>query len=161
MSKIECTSSRSVKHENSNRTNNSNGIFVARTTVLPICGKKSEKTIRHDPRVDVRARNSRRSRSQRVSRLNRLFSTLSSTPPKTNHLLSPNFMFDYRSLSLSFNLSVGCVSFVSLRSFPPFVLSRSYSSVFVGRATAVLSYRMTLQRYATNRRLGRRRRSRG
>lgn len=139
---------------------NGNGIFVARTTLLSICGKKSEKTIRHDPRVDVRVRNSRRSRSQRVSRLNRLFSTLSSTPPKTNHLLSPNFTFDYRSLSLSFNLSVG-LRIVCLTSFPPFVLSRSYSSVFVGRATAVLSYRMTLQRYATNRRLGRRRRSRG
>lgn len=107
---------------------NSNGIFVARTTVLSICGKKSEKTIRHDPRVGVRARNSRRNRSQRVSRLNRLFSTLSSTPPKTNHLLSPNFTFDYRSLSLSFNLSVG-LRIVCLTSFVSSV--RSFSFIFV------------------------------
>lgn len=33
--------------------------------------------------------------------------------------------------------------------------------MFVSRATTVLSYRMTLQRYATNRRLDRRRKPRG
>lgn len=77
--------------------------------------KKSEKTILHDSRVGgVRARNSRRSRSRRVSRLNRLFSTLSSFPLKTSHLLlSPNHAAPLLlSLSLfhSFSLSTTSLS---------------------------------------------------
>lgn len=99
-----------------------------------------------------------------------LRSTLFSSSPKTKHLLlSPNLA---RSPSLSpssslwiyryVRTSVRLARFVSPRSSSStFVHVRPCSPVFVSRATTVLSYRMTLQRYATNRRLDRRRKPRG
>lgn len=105
-----------------------------------------------------------------------LRSTLFSSSPKTKHLLlSPNLarspslspsssLWIYRYVRTSVRLArfVSSVPFVSPRSSSStFVHVRPCSSVFVSRATTVLSYRMTLQRYATNRRLDRRREPRG